>query len=350
MLVTEIFESSIIDTPEFKRWFANSKVVDKKGQPLKVYHGTHHDFTSFHPGSHFGTVKAANQRVRQHGLNHTPVSGRQIMPVYLRITNPLRVTDSIASDEAALLNAIVRGEYPDIDRNVARREGAYKAAQDAGYDGLVYENNVEHAGQDSWVVFNPNQVKSAISNTEFSDSPHMHESVEPIIDTPAFKKWFDGSQAVDASGKPLKLYHGTSKDVDFKSFKMPKNGVWFTPDPKSASDYAKENDSQNMRWDHGKGNYVHINTASRVIPVYLKMLNPKRVTSLEELSPEIKFADNYRRVQGIVFDKLRHEGYDSVIIGNEVYVMLDYNAPNKIKSAIGNKTFADNKKNIHETV
>jgi len=29
-----------IDTPEFKRWFGNSKVVDAKGLPLVVYHGS----------------------------------------------------------------------------------------------------------------------------------------------------------------------------------------------------------------------------------------------------------------------------------------------------------------------
>lgn len=27
------------DTPEFKKWFGDSKVVDKAGQPLVVHHG-----------------------------------------------------------------------------------------------------------------------------------------------------------------------------------------------------------------------------------------------------------------------------------------------------------------------
>jgi hypothetical protein len=31
------------DTEQFKRWFAGSKVVDRAGRPLKVYHGTTHD-------------------------------------------------------------------------------------------------------------------------------------------------------------------------------------------------------------------------------------------------------------------------------------------------------------------
>lgn len=173
-----------------------------------------------------------------------------------------------------------------------------------------------------------------------------------VTDTPAFQHWFAGSKAVDANGRPLKLYHGTSKDADFKSFKMPKNGVWFTPDPKSASDYAQQNDSMDIRRGDG-WTFKHVNTASRVIPVYLKMLNPKYFADMNGvinmLPPNLRYADNYRRTQGIVFDQLRGEGHDSVIIGNEVYVMLDYNMPSKIKSAIGSQNFADNKKNIHES-
>ena len=35
------------DTPQFKAWFGKSKVVDKDGNPLVVYHGTVHDFDTF---------------------------------------------------------------------------------------------------------------------------------------------------------------------------------------------------------------------------------------------------------------------------------------------------------------
>ena len=31
---------SLINTPAFKKWFGNSKIVDKNGNPLIVYHGT----------------------------------------------------------------------------------------------------------------------------------------------------------------------------------------------------------------------------------------------------------------------------------------------------------------------
>ena len=35
------------ESPEFKKWFGSSKVVDKQGKPLVMYHGTKADFTEF---------------------------------------------------------------------------------------------------------------------------------------------------------------------------------------------------------------------------------------------------------------------------------------------------------------
>jgi hypothetical protein len=37
------------ETPEFKRWFGNSKIVDKDGEPKVMYHGTSRDITTFRP-------------------------------------------------------------------------------------------------------------------------------------------------------------------------------------------------------------------------------------------------------------------------------------------------------------
>lgn len=38
------------ETPEFKKWFGDSKVVDKQGNPLIVYHGTNKTFSEFKEG------------------------------------------------------------------------------------------------------------------------------------------------------------------------------------------------------------------------------------------------------------------------------------------------------------
>lgn len=43
-----IYEAvSVTDTPAFKAWFGNSKVVDDEGEPLNVYHGTTGNFEVF---------------------------------------------------------------------------------------------------------------------------------------------------------------------------------------------------------------------------------------------------------------------------------------------------------------
>lgn len=156
-IVTAIMEG-VTDEPGFKAWFKGSKVV-KGGRPLVMYHGTGREFDEFTPHSHFGTSRAANHRLGHRKFE----TGAHIRPVYLSIKNPLRVSDAEASEESSLLFSIVKGAYPGLDPVLARREGAYAAAAAAGYDGLVYTNHMEDRGKLSWVVFEPSQVRSAIT-------------------------------------------------------------------------------------------------------------------------------------------------------------------------------------------
>lgn len=166
-------------TPEFNQWFGKSKVSEKDGTPKVVYHGTISDFDTFLPDSHFGTARAANQRARSWSAQNGE-RPMQIMPVYLRIENPLRVMDNEASDEAALLNAIKRGKYPELDLGIANRDGAYAAAKAAGYDGLVYQNKVEDRGKLSYVAFDPNQVKS-VFNLRPTEKPGISEEQAKFV-------------------------------------------------------------------------------------------------------------------------------------------------------------------------
>jgi len=46
---------------------------------------------------------------------------------------------------------------------------------------------------------------------------------------------------MEGSAAPPVLYHGTSKDADFKKFNIPKNGAWFTTSADDASSYANDN-------------------------------------------------------------------------------------------------------------
>jgi hypothetical protein len=150
-------------------------------------------------------------------------------------------------------------------------------------------------------------------------------------DTAEFKKWFGDSKVVGEDGEALVMYTGTSKDKDFTKFNIPKNGAWFTTSPEEASMYAKENDSQDIKYEGGK--FVEVNTASRVLPVYLRIEKP---ATLSEKDMELmRMASNYKKVQGQIFDRLRAEGYDGVDLGGGVWVVIA--DAKQIKSAVGNQ-------------
>jgi N12 class adenine-specific DNA methylase len=197
------------NTPEFKRWFGDSKVVDADGKPLVVYHGTDADqpFNEFHSGQHFGGKVSANQRVSFRGGK----DNSRIYPVYLSIKNPIRLSDRAAVDEASLLNAIIRGEVPGASVNVARKSGAYEAAKQAGYDGIVYRNLIEDAGKDSYVAFDPAQIKSATGNQgtfDPSDPSILKQNQEQNGNVKGWTKFISATRAII----------GATDKADFSTF------------------------------------------------------------------------------------------------------------------------------------
>ena len=155
----------ITDTPEFKRWFGDSKVVDENGEPLAMYHGTFDDFSTFERtgdlGFHFGTAKAANDRLKQEGKKaKNKVRDPQVMPVYVRIENPADMPDLITWSAPSLAKELLERGYitedqarPVLDSTLSQ-EGAkdpaavfhqhlVRALETNGYDGIRYRNLVE---------------------------------------------------------------------------------------------------------------------------------------------------------------------------------------------------------------
>jgi len=157
---------------------------------------------------------------------------------------------------------------------------------------------------------------------------------------PNFRKWFEGSHTADEYGEPMMFYHGTSKDANFSKMRVPRNGAWFAKSPQEASEYAMQNDSMDLKPAPTRENpwaYAPVNTASRVMPVYLNIRNPMQFADPREFSGMLmQFGSNYKRGQGTLFDRFRDEGYDSVILGDKdvVTVLKD---PTQIKSATGNR-------------
>lgn len=179
------------DTPEFKAWFGNSKVVDKDGSPLVVYHGTPNgDFTVFeaskrgtvtrHPASlkafYFGTDKDAvevfySYKVKE-GEAIADVHSR-VMPCYLSLQNPLVI------EAKALV---------DFDKKVM-------AIEDFGnHDGVV----ARIGGNDVvFGVFRPEQIKSATGNSGAFD-PQEKDITKALV---AKDREFEEKHPRDQSGR-----------------------------------------------------------------------------------------------------------------------------------------------------
>jgi hypothetical protein len=348
------------NTPAFKQWFGDSKVVDEADKPLVVYHGT-----SKFEGYEFKPTKALNPAGNIGGYYFSTLEreadefagekeGSEVIPAFLSISNPYipgksPVNDAMRkqyydemlyhnrgmSDEKVVEYAKSKMYHLDergtpLSNAIGNeRDGSASAAfqriiKAGGYDGYHQDTH--------WVAFEPTQIKSAIGNIGTFDptKPDIRYSLRQT-NTPAFKQWFGKSKVAGSDGKPTVVYTGTSKDVDFSTFKVPKSGVWFTESQEGASQYALENDSMTIKTEDYR-TFQEINTASRVIPAYLRIDNPAKLS--KEESDSIRYAKNYRKAQGDLFDRLRSRGHDGVEIGDGTWVVLK--SPNQIKSAIGN--------------
>jgi len=156
-------------TPEFKKWFGKSKVVDKSGNPLVVYHGGGKNFTNFksateRPFGIEGIYFAENPNLSSmYAMQHQ--KKQQSYPVYLKITNP--------------------GDIKEMrdwgyDNNASPKE-VTKYFQKLGYDGAYDKEAHYKGGSDKvWIVFKPNQIKSAIGNNGNFDyrSNNILEGIE----------------------------------------------------------------------------------------------------------------------------------------------------------------------------
>jgi hypothetical protein len=204
------------ETPEFKRWFGDSKVVDAQGKPLVVYHGSGKRFTEFSPdkqgaqtdqgylgaGFYFGSrqhagmyanmpmhhAKNAADDANWRGDPFIPIGQRSALyPVNLSIKKPLVLKERRDPDTP---NRTLDREKHIRDALKLPRTASAKevtaAAKRAGHDGVIFE--YEKGDPDSpfgldreFVAFEPTQVKSAIGNRGTFDpnDPNISLAVGP---------------------------------------------------------------------------------------------------------------------------------------------------------------------------
>lgn len=150
-----------VDTPAFRAWFGGSMVVDARGAPLVVYHGTFSDFHAFETnemtteGAAFfsasSAVASGFANAADWGQDPEDVQA-QVMPVYLAIKNPMCVTQADVTAD---------GDHSfDVMRSMVNE------ARAKGHDGLHISGYKEGGGVfDQWAAFSPTQIKSSIGNS-----------------------------------------------------------------------------------------------------------------------------------------------------------------------------------------
>ncbi|MCX7631681.1 MAG: hypothetical protein N2038_15775, partial [Geminicoccaceae bacterium] len=107
--------------------------------------------------------------------------------------------------------------------------------------------------------------------TTNSNGQPIHPTEEGVRN---FWKWFGDSKVVDDQGRPLVVYHGTTRD--FSAFDpnaprtaLPLPGMFFTPHAVVAESYASF--GKEIRDDDG---FIIGAEGGNVMPVYLSLQNP----------------------------------------------------------------------------
>jgi hypothetical protein len=272
---------------DFDEFSVDGPVYDEQGEASSSGSGT--DPTAY-MGAHFAQEPQVASRFAQPGMNDWMAARYEgespkprVIPVYLRITKPkdfgrernLRwfiyegklnghAGDEIL-DQAMRMDGLDPEDETDpkvtewlqmydtdsdfrMDQNQAVIEGSSAYADDleeaarelamdarerleaAGFDGIRYVNEIERGI--SWIVFNPNQVKSAFGNTgKFNrKNPNMTASKT------AAGEWWRRWRKTFLLKKGTILYHGTSQQFPASDISTP---AWFTTS-ESVADHFKD--------------------------------------------------------------------------------------------------------------
>ena len=172
-------------SPFFKNWIKDSVFKNADGSPQVLYHGTKADINTFRVGDGaFGRgiyltpdpEKASTYAKHSFGKSWQPVGpeGGNVMPLYVSMKNP-KINDTdvfkVKDENGKIMPISKAAKY------------ITEQAKAEGHDGIVLKH--PSTGKITEVIaFEPNQVKSAISNTgEFSTSnPDIRFEINPTTD------------------------------------------------------------------------------------------------------------------------------------------------------------------------
>lgn len=177
---------------EFHDWFSGSKGIDEQGLPRVFYHGSKKDFNQFEEGRAGRNSNVfGGWDVQRAGFFFTPdprlafefaqqgeerMVGEHIKPVYLSIFDPIDLRNGFSDSQLNSLESL--GLNPRYYYNVSPsnmweifdyENGGRElvaALKKMEYDGaIILEPNSTNYDIETWVAFDPTQIKSATGNT-----------------------------------------------------------------------------------------------------------------------------------------------------------------------------------------
>jgi len=168
-----------IDTPEFKRYFRKSKVVDGYGLPKGVFHGAPTEFTVFDPskakyskwggiGSWFSEDPSYANSFRGGFDSQGNKTIGPLLEIYLSLKEPAvyegnRGFEQLIRDYESITGVKTNRGTPETNRKFVDK------MKELGFDGIVIKNHTADAAitpepQTFYVAFDPTQIKSATDN------------------------------------------------------------------------------------------------------------------------------------------------------------------------------------------
>lgn len=239
-------QGRVPETPEFKAWFGESKVVDEKGKPQVVYHGTSDNFENFlHDGpfkkdqgwlgkGNYFTTSA--ETASSYSNLKGGYAGPNVKPVYLSIKNPYEAT--LREKGIGQMQAL-RGD----------KEAPQRTRQeliDAGFDGVVlhYLGNDGKIRESEYVAFHPEQIKSSIGNRGTFDPKDPN-----ILRQDARARYLPDERVIEMfkSKDPTSFMHESSHDwleTMFKDVRAGEASAGVLSDWKVAADFLGVKEDQ----------------------------------------------------------------------------------------------------------
>lgn len=174
----EKVEEKPVEQDKLTKWFGSSKVVDDNGKPMRMYHITTGDFKEFFPGGKeakaghleglsgtamwFSPYKEHQAAMHNVAAKEGFKEGTNVMPVYLKIEKPLVIDDKETLEWAQNVFAGGSKDFPQIILTKWKNE----VTKGGEYDGIIFKGEDIGWGKnsDEYIVFKPDQIKSAIGS------------------------------------------------------------------------------------------------------------------------------------------------------------------------------------------